>query len=556
MRRDLPKMQETTYDVLIIGGGITGATILREAALKGLKAALLEKKDFSHATSSGTSKLVHGGLRYLRTFEFGLIRESLAERRIWERIAPHQVYPLPFLVPTTAGAVAGRLIMSAGLTAYDWLAYDSGWLEDLDQRIPGHTRLSRAETLAAEPVLARDGLTGSHKYFDCQMYAPERLGFECIKDAVALGADAANYAEVTGFLRDGTAIAGVQVRDAETGKTYTIRSRTTVNASGPWADRLIGIAEGGEPSHRLIRSKGIHLIVRPLTNTHAVTMISSSGHFFVLPWRGHTILGTTDTVYHGDPDKVGITEREIEDFLAVVNAGLPAAKVTRADVVHWYVGLRPLVDDGSKESKGGESYGTSRRAEICDHAEEGAPGLFSAIGGKWTTSRHIAEKTIAAVAEKLGHRLPDVSSAATPLGAGRIGNFARYRDAAINEAPSLAPETVTALVRQYGAGWRDVRALAEIEPDRFGRPLSNERPDIGAQIALAARVEMARTLEDALFRRSGIGTLGHPGEAALARAGEIMGKELGWDDARTADEIASAARRYAVQPNEAESARP
>lgn len=547
MRRDLKTIAETGWDVLVIGGGISGASILRDAAMRGLKAALVEKKDFSHATSSATSKLVHGGLRYLKNFEFGLIRESLRERRVWERIAPHLVYPLPFLVPALESDRKGSFVLNAGLTVYDWLSYDRAWLDDPDQRIPGHDRLNKDDALAAEPVLARDGLAGALRYYDCQMYQPERLGFESIADAIALGAAAANYAEVTGFLRDGKKVTGARVRDLGTGETHDVRARVVVNASGPWADYMLGLAEDGEPSRKLIRSKGIHLIVRSLTKSHAIASITSAGHFFVLPWRGHTILGTTDTVFEGKPEDVGVSEKDIETYLAQINAGLPAAKLTRADVRHFYVGLRPLVDDGSKDSKAQNSYGASRRAEVCDHAGDGADGLVSTIGGKWTTSRHLAEKTIDLVFRKLNRSAPACATATTPLRAGRIGNFKAFAAKTRAAHPQLPPDAANNLARIYGANAEAVMALAQGNDAGLTEPLNAELPDIAAQVAHAARNEMAMTLEDALFRRTGIGTLGHPGARALERAAAVMAKELNWGDARAAEEIAAVERRYRTQ---------
>jgi glycerol-3-phosphate dehydrogenase len=546
LQRDLKAMAERHYDLVVVGGGITGACIMRDAALRGLKVALLEKKDFSHATSSATSKLVHGGLRYLQNLEFGLIRESLRERRIWQRIAPHLVYPLPFLVPIYAPEKSVRLRLDIGLYLYDALSFDRSWLDDPDQRVPGHTRVSRGEVISREPQLASEDLLGALRYHDCQMYAPERLGLECIKDAVAAGSDAANYAEVTAFVRDKGNIVGVEVTDRLSNQSYIVKGRLTVNASGPWADMMLGLAQGGRPSIHLVRSKGIHVITRPLTQTHAVTRMWPGGHVFVLPWRGHSIIGTTDSVFEGAPDAVKVSEADIAEFLAVINRGLPSAKVTRSDVKHAYVGLRPLVDDGSKDSR--HSYGASRRSEICDHTSEGAPGLLSAIGGKWTTSRHLAQKLVNIALQKLARKPVDSTTANVALTAGAIGRFSEFR-VELRRRHSDLPEAVTDhLARNYGTTIDELIADVGQETALLTEPLSSELPDVAAEIVYAARHEMAETLEDALFRRTGIGTLGPPGGTTVERAAALMAREKGWTSAETQRQIDAAMRRFVIEP--------
>ena len=302
MQRDLHAMSATEYDLVVVGGGITGASVAWDAALRGLKVALLEKDDFAHATTAGSSKLVHGGLRYLVNGELKLVRESLRERRLWESNAPHMVHPLPFVLPTYGWGMAGPIVMGIGLTLYDLLSFDRNWLNDDDKKLPGFRRISKAKALDLVPSLPREGLTGAMIYYDCQMFAPERLCLECIEGAVEYGADAANYAEVTGFVSEaamgnGVRITGVEATDRLTGAAHTIKGKLVVNAAGPWADRLMGFADE-TPARRLIRSKGIHIITRALTGENAVAIKSRiGGHFFVIPWRGHTIIGTTDTVF-------------------------------------------------------------------------------------------------------------------------------------------------------------------------------------------------------------------------------------------------------------------
>jgi len=562
MERNLERMAAGRHDLLIIGGGITGSCIARDAAMRGLSVALVEKKDFSSATSSGSSKLVHGGLRYLANFELGLVRESLRERRIWETIAPHMVTPVPFLIPLygTASSIQLRL----GLTLYDMLSYDRNRLDDPDKKMPAHKRITRAEALSRAPWLKRDGLTGAMIYYDCQMYSPERIGVECLGDAADHGAQIANYTQVDEILTDdgggeggARTVTGARVTDLLTGTTHDIRADLTINATGPWGDMVMALAENdGAPARSLIRSKGIHLITRKLTDNMALAVQpKGGGHFFVIPWRGHTIIGTTDTVFKGRPDTLGVSEQDIADFIDVINSGLPGLELTRDDVEHFYAGLRPLVDtnpnaDDPDAEK--DSYGASRAAEVFDHAEDGINGLLSALGGKWTTSRHLAEQVVDQSLEKLGHPPTKAKTATTPVQGGEITRYRDFERAAIARLPNLPRDVVRNLARNYGSRIDDVVGIADAEgrPDLL-QPLSNISPTIGAQVLYAIRTEMARTLDDILQRRTGLGTLGHPGHDTMRRIAEIAGDELGWDESERARQIAEAEQRFSTRDDEA-----
>jgi glycerol-3-phosphate dehydrogenase len=558
MKRDLTSMSAKDYDLVIVGGGITGASTAWDAALRGLKVALLEKDDFAHATTSGSSKLVHGGLRYLVNGELRLVRESLRERRIWENTAPHMVHPLPFILPTYRHGMKSGPVLAIGLTFYDLLSYDRNFVSDDDKKIPGYRSISREEALRLMPSLKRDGLTGAKIYYDCQMFAPERLCLECIEGAVEYGADAANYAEVTGFATDvsidhGKRVSAVHVKDRATGATHTIRGKVIVNAAGPWADRLMGLAEGGKPSRRLIRSKGIHIITREISGKNALAIQSDiGGHFFVIPWRDHTIIGTTDTVFDDDPDRVGVTEQDLKDFLSVVNDGLPGLDLKREDVLHFYVGIRPLVDTSPADGEEGgkDSYNASRAAEVVDHqAADGVAGLISAMGGKWTTSRHLAEQVVDLALKKLG-RQAKCETHCTPVYGGEIGRLKSFIARAQKRHPHLPAEVVENLVNFYGSRIDEVLATADERPgerDELLRRLSAETPVLAVQVIHAIRHEMAAHLSDILFRRTGLGTLGHPGVPVVNKIAELMARELGWDDSAVANEIAEALRLFETQ---------
>jgi glycerol-3-phosphate dehydrogenase len=540
MQRDLLRLSNEVFDLLIIGGGVTGACVARDAALRGLKVALVEKNDFAGATSAHNSKLIHGGLRYLRNFELGLVRESLRERRIWQRNAPHLVHPLPFLVPLYDAGFKGRAALSAGLTLYDILSYDRGWLDDPDQRLPGHSWLNKQKAVAQEPMLDGPGFEGSFLYYDAQMYAPERLALECIIDAAAHGAAIANHVLARGLLIRNGVVEGANLREEFGGGEFDVRAKATLVAAGPWADIFLAQALGKPATHKLLRSKGIHLIVPPMTKTDALTVAAGGGHFFVLPWRGHSLLGTTDTAFHEAPDNVGVSPADISSFLDFINANLPSAHLKPSDVQHFYAGLRPLVDDGS-----GDTYDASRKAELIDHSgSDGLRGLFSAIGGKWTTSRDLAEKTVDALVEKLGMRGRNCTTQTALTPGGNIGRFKEFETRMRAEHDPVP--NITHLARLYGTRVRDVLALGQNRPDL--RTALSESGDIGAQVLFAVREEMAMTLEDVVMRRTGIGQLGNPGSENIARAADLMAGELGWNEARKAKEIQSLAPNFALRP--------
>jgi glycerol-3-phosphate dehydrogenase len=481
MKRDLERLSNERFDLLVIGGGITGACVARDAALRGLSVALVEKNDFACATSAHNSRLIHGGLRYLRNFELGLVRESLRERRIWQRVAPHLVHPLPFLIPLYGAGWKARAQLAAGLTLYDVLSFDRGWLPDPAQRLPGHRWLDARAALDLEPSLEEPGFVGAFEYHDAQMNSPERLALEIVKDAAANGAATANHlAAMSLLLRDNRA-EGATVSDQLTGQRFDVRASMTLIAAGPWADLFLARALGHPASHKLMRSKGIHLVVPAMTRSRALTVAANGGHFFVLPWRGFSLLGTTDTAYEGSPDDVGVTEQDIESFLKFINAHLPAPRLVRGDVRHFYAGLRPLVDDGS-----GDTYDASRRAELIDHGkDDGVAGLFSAIGGKWTTSRDLAEKTVDVIAARAGKTVGACTTSTTILRPPPNSHTAKYEDEVLQDI----------------------------------------------------RDEMALTLEDVVMRRIGIGQTGDPGGTVLNDIAATMAAELTWDDARKRCEI-------------------
>ena len=538
MQRALSRLSSETFDVLIVGGGATGCFTARDAAMRGLSVALIEARDFASATSAHNSKLAHGGLRYLRNLEFSLVRESLRERRSLMRIAPHLVRPLPFLLPLYHAGLGERLKLSAGLRLYDLLSFDRNRLEDPAQHLPGHRWIKRTDALTREPVLAGDGFQGAFEYHDAQMYMPERIALECLIDADAQGAAIANYVCADRLLlRDGR-VEGAAAHDVMTGVSFDIRARTVLVAAGPWADLFLEQATGQQAAHKLIRSKGIHLLV-PQISTAALTIEAGNSHLFALPWRGHTLLATTDTPFSGDPASASVTEADVEGLLGTFRKYLPAAHLTTDKVEFFYAGLRPLVSDGSPKKSEKSSYNVSRRSELVDHGrKENLDGVFSALGGKWTTSRALAQTITDALVKKLDRKAKSCATATTPLPGGRFDRF-------------------DAMVRGYQKTWPGIsslRNMAHMLGGRLPAALRNakltdlmalgESGDTLAQVRFALDEEMALTLEDMVMRRTALGQFGPPNAAALEKTASLMAAHLGWSEDKKEREIASLAPLY------------
>ena len=531
MQRALSRLASEQFDLLIIGGGATGCFTARDAAMRGLKVALVEARDFASATSAHNSKLAHGGLRYLRNLEFSLVRESLRERRALQAIAPHLVRPLPFLLPLYEGDVNGRLTLSAGLALYDLLSYDRNQLKDPAQKMPGHRWIARSDALAREPVLAGKGFKGAFEYHDAQMYAPERIALECLIDAEEKGAAIANHLSAERLLLKDKRVAGASVRDGLSGDTFDIRARLTLVVAGPWADIFLEHATGRPAHHRLLRSKGIHLLLPEITKS-ALTVEAGGGHYFVLPWRGHTLLGTTDTQFRGPPETVAVSEQDIEDFLALVNRYLPAAGLRRDQVEFFYAGLRPLVDDGS-----GQTYNASRRSELVDHGkDDGVEGLLSALGGKWTTSRHLAEIITSHAARKLELKVRSCMTAITPLPGARFDSWEALLRRHQKKFPGIA--SIRHLTHMFGARLPQLLENAKaVDLAELG-----ESGDTMVQVTHAVDSEMALTLEDVVMRRTSLGQFGPPRNLALVA--DKMGAMLGWNESRRWREMESVSALY------------
>ncbi len=540
MERFISTHKSGTFDLIIIGGGITGASLAYEAGTRGLKVALFEKNDFGAATSSATSKLIHGGLRYLKNLEFGLVRESLRERRILSNIAPNFVYPIPFMMPSYRKFKSRKWLMYIAMALYDMLSYDKGHTWDPTKSLPHFKSYSRSRTLALEHCVKPQGLTGSAVYYDCQNIFPERLTLAFLKSAETYGARLSNYTQVVSFIRKENRINGVLVKDLTTGEEGSFIAPTIVNCAGPWADMVIKSATTGNTKHNIRRSEGIHIITRKICENHAVTVMTKQDrHIMVIPWRGYSLIGTTDKEYFGNPDDYKVSKTSITGLLEEVNENFNGADLKYEDVLFYYGGLRPLADNDTENS-----YESSRKYEIFDNADEGLDGLFTVEGGKYTTSRQLAADVLKKVQEKLKTKFPKEISHSQPLYGCDIRNMETFLSKLRADYPDFSKVTVEYLGKNYGTESHAVFQLAR-KNSKLAEVL-NDDGEILAEVAYALHKEQALFLSDILFRRTGIGTLGNPGDAVIIKVAALAADYLNWDEKKRKSEIQKVQKRFAL----------
>lgn len=510
--------------VLVVGGGVVGAGVALDAATRGLSVGLVEARDFASGTSSQSSKLIHGGLRYLEQLNFALVREALTERALLlQRIAPHLVRPVSFLYPLTHRGGWERAYVGAGVGLYDLLGFSMGQVRGL----PGHKQLSRHAALELAPALKRTAVHGAIRYWDAQV-DDARFVITVLRTAASYGARIASRTQVTGFLREGERVTGVRVVDLESGSELEIRAQQVVNATGVWTDDIQALV-GGRGMINVRASKGIHLVV-PRDRIHSSTGIivrTPVSVLFVIPWGRHWIIGTTDTEWSLDKAHPAASRSDIDYLLTQVNRVL-RVPLTSDDVEGVYAGLRPLLS--------GESDETSKLSREHTVAHP-VPGLVMIAGGKYTTYRLMARDAVDAVAHGLDGRVPRSCTEEIPLvgaeGFPALWN-SRYQMARVS---GLHVARIEHLLHRYGTLIGEVLGLIEAEP-ALGQPLTGADDYLRAEIVYAASHEGARHLYDALARRTHITieTWDH-GISVAPEAAALMAGQLGWDSRQTAREV-------------------
>ena len=542
MTRDLRRLGDTLFDLVVVGGGIYGTTAAWDAAQRGLSVALIDCADFGSGTSFNTAKTIHGGVRALQSANLRELRRFVRERRALSRIAPHLVHPLPFVIPSRRGLTRNRWLMRAGFAAYDLLARERNAQLDPALRLPPSRPLSRAECLALSPLIDGGGVTGGVEWFDCQMYNGDRLNLSFLLSAVRAGAAAANYLEATGLLRAGARVHGVRTVDRLGGARLDVRAPVVLNCAGPRAPALLRtLAPELAPALPRRLAKAMNLVTaKPLAGSHACGSWADGRLLFIAPWRGRSIVGTSQHPCDAGADEPRIRRREVEEFIALVNAAFPGAELRLSDVELVHCGLLPAGGRGAGRA-------TLRRTSlIADHRRGGVTGLVSVLGVRYTTARDTARRAVDTVFDVLGRPAPRCRTADTPLAGGDVADLDAFLHAAAQTATtSLDAAAGRRLARSYGTLCTELfDALCAAPDDR--RPLGAGCAVTRGEIRRAVRQEMALKLSDALLRRTEAGAGGHPGRDALQAAAVVMGAELGWAPARVDEEIAEVESRYAL----------
>ena len=535
-------MERDSFDLVVVGGGITGAGVALDAASRGYSVALVEKADFAAGTSSRSSKLVHGGLRYLQNFDLGLVREALLERSLLVKLAPHLVKPLPMIVPAFEGKRLDRLL-GVGLNMYDVMSWRRGRDEAEEWSPERHRTIEGAEVIELLPGLADRAPTSGFLFYDCQT-DDARLVLTVLGEAERFGTVISNRCEVTGLVERSGRAAGVLVHDLLGGGEFELAATNVVNATGVWADRIRPQELYAEEEMPVIRpSRGTHVTLpRELLDVRAGAIVPAGGGrtVFVLPWLGRTLIGTTDNDYEGSVEHVPPADEDVVYLLDAVNAFF-GSELAPSDLSGAYAGVRPLISTGDPK----KSVDISRKAELY----ETSSGLVTITGGKLTTWRRMAKLAVDRVVEREGREAP-CRTHEIQLGMPVDAD-------ALPEAPGVGEDTRMHLASRYGYAANLVMRMAEAQPELAAR-ISPDLPDIAAEAAFAVDHEQTHSVSDVLLRRTRLGLLdarrlcqpGAEGPAIVARA---MAGQLGWDDARVEREVADwheVARAEGLVPGE------
>jgi glycerol-3-phosphate dehydrogenase len=520
----LAALAGTEFQVLVVGGGVVGAGVALDAATRGLSVGLVEARDYGSGTSSRSSKLIHGGLRYLEQLNIGLVREALAERSLLlQRIAPHLVHPVSFLFPFTHHGGWERAYVGAGVGAYDVLGFSLGQTRGL----PRHRHLTRGGALRVSPALKRSALTGALLYWDAQV-DDARYVMTLVRTAAEYGAQAASRTQVTGFLREGERVTGVHAVDLESGAELDIRAQQVVNATGVWTDETQAMV-GGRGTINVRASKGVHLVVPRdrIQSSSGIILRTPFSVLFVIPWGRHWIIGTTDTDWSLDKAHPAASRTDIDYVLSQVNR-LLAVPLTRDDVEGVYAGLRPLL--------AGESESTSKLSREHTVAHP-VPGLVMIAGGKYTTYRLMARDAVDAVAHGLDGRVAPSCTDAVPL-AGADGYPALWNSRyTMARSSGLHVARIEHLLHRYGSLTGEVLDLIADQP-ALGKPLGGADDYLRAEVVYAVTHEGARHLDDVLARRTHVSIeTWDRGLAAAQETADLMAAHTGWQARQRAREV-------------------
>jgi glycerol-3-phosphate dehydrogenase len=510
--RDYKALTDSQFDVTIIGGGISGAWLALHCAQSGYKTALVEESDFASQTSSSSSKLLHGGIRYLQQMQFSKVRESALERAHYIYAAPHLSTAVPFLVPTYKDFARSKFFLNCGMLAYRLLTLGENRLIDqAEERLPPKRSLS-AKQLQTMLDLGDEPHTGAVLFYERHMVNSERMVLSILRSAAEKGATIVNYCRAESYIRNGKYVSGVRVVDRLTGCDYALNSRLVVNAAGPWIDDLNTSLRNGESEPSINGyAVGSHIITRQVSNQAIAlttkhqsnaTIDRGGRHVFVIPWRGKSLIGTSYEEINAPQKDLLAQPAHVEELLSAVNENLPNANLTEDDVVSGYSGLYPLRTDTIKSTV----YQGSGEYSIIDHADnDNVEGVITALGAKFTTGRKLSALTMARIQKKLGG---DIQIGKCKLHNSNYQSFAKFQRLKIDQyCKHLPTATIEHLLQQYGTEIDDLLALTESSPELLEK-ISGDQPDIMAQVVWALTREQAQSIEDIIFRRTSVGLLG------------------------------------------------
>lgn len=544
MKRDLKSLDSDDYDVLVIGAGITGAWVALECVLRGLRTIVIDKNDFGSQTSSSSSRLLHGGIRYLQQLKFQKVIESAMERAYYQNAAPHLCNHLSFLIPTYRNFKKGRFYLGSGLALYEKLIRKQNQLIDLDDKKFQSGRYIDAQQLSEILPDMNPNITGAFVFQESQMPNSERMTLAVIESVMKCGGHALNYVKAAGFIRQDNSTCGAIIIDQLNGKTMRCRARVTVNACGPWINSVnnqIGIDNRLQPNTGY--SQGSHIIVPRILADYALALPSGySGnnaldrggrHIFIIPWNNHSLIGTSYRTIGEDIDDLNLHDEEINQLIDTVNQHFPSICLNRKKIVHSFSGIYPLLATNIDK----DIYQGSGEYKVIDHQQiTGDPGLVSALGAKYTTARLMGEKVTDVLVAKLGKGKDSAQTRKFKLVSTPQDDLNAYTVTLQNTYKStLDKNIISALIGKYGTNARRILAMCEKEKD-LCRPLSSKLSDITAQLYYAVHDEMAVSLEDVMLRRTHLGIFDHNLQTTQNCA-NIMASLLDWDEEKKRSEI-------------------
>lgn len=552
--KELRRLGDERFDLVVVGGGISGACLAYDAALRGLRVTLVEKGDFGGATSSASSKVLHGGIRYLQSLRIDKVRESALERMYFQNLAPHLCRYVPFLVPAFRGLTMGRIALKTALLAYTMVSLGQNRrARHDDSRVPQSWSVDSEQLLEFAPWLkSRDDLRGGIVLPECHMLSSERMTLEFIGGAVANGGAAVNYAEAVEVGTANGRVRSVRIRDGIGGNEIDIRTRLVANCAGPWIGLFNGSALKRTRGPVTAMSRGSHAVLRGLKLPCAIGLptdykiegVAGRGgrHIFMIPWRDHVLLGTSYSSHDGSLDVVEPTVEDIRQLLGGLNRAVGRDLVGPENIVHAFAGLYPLT---TETVRSGVYQGTGDY-EVIDHAKtDGVSGYFSVFGAKFTTARRLAENACDRLAASLGRDVGPCLTRTEPVPGGSFVSFSGLVTDLLDEYGGIVErERIEPLARLYGVNAKAVLGLVRDRPE-LGYSLASDRETIQAEAVYCARTEMVCRLEDFIFRRTGLGTTGNPGLDAVKTSAALIGTELDWSQEKSDAEVEHVASRFA-----------